>query len=133
MNAGYTTLKYIEKPGFSRNCISVRKTMLEMKKIASKNKIPFEVVFEGGMFGFSFTENGSIKTTTILLIQKYLYSKNFFTRCLKRIYTSHRHHLKLVSCLQNIQREIDSTLSAVEKCLKRYQKLSKNLFFSQRT
>ena len=59
MNAGYTTLKYIEKPGFFEKLhLQSEKLMLEMKKIASKNKIPFEVVFEGGMFGFSFTENG---------------------------------------------------------------------------
>ncbi len=62
MNAGYTTLKHIEKPSFfDKLHLQSEKLMLEMKKIASKNNIPFEVVYEGGMFGFSFTKKWSNK------------------------------------------------------------------------
>ena len=41
MNAGYTTLKYIEKPGFFEKLhLQSEKLMLEMKKMQVKTKYP---------------------------------------------------------------------------------------------
>ena len=124
MNAGYTTLKYIEKPGFFEKLhLQSEKLMLEMKKIASKNKIPFEVVFEGGMFGFSFTENGPIKNYNDIANSETSLFKEFFHSMLKEnIYFAPSAFEAGFISSEHTDREIDSTLSAVEKVFKKISK-----------
>ena len=124
MNAGYTTLKYIEKPGFFEKLhLQSEKLMLEMKKIASKNKIPFEVVFEGGMFGFSFTENGPIKNYNDIANSETSLFKEFFHSMLKEnIYFAPSAFEAGFMSSEHTDREIDSTLSAVEKVFKKISK-----------
>ena len=124
MNAGYTTLKYIEKPGFFEKLhLQSEKLMLEMKKIASKNKIPFEVVFEGGMFGFSFTENGPIKNYNDIANSETSLFKEFFHSMLKEnIYFAPSAFEAGFMSSEHRDREIDSTLSAVEKVFKKISK-----------
>lgn len=124
MNAGYTTLKYIEKPGFFEKLhLQSEKLMLEMKKIASKNKIPFEVVFEGGMFGFSFTENGPIKNYNDIANSETSLFKEFFHSMLKEnIYFAPSAFEAGFMSSEHTEREIDSTLSAVEKVFKKISK-----------
>ena len=124
MNAGYTTLKYIEKPGFFEKLhLQSEKLMLEMKKIASKNKIPFEVVFEGGMFGFSFTENGPIKNYNDIANSETSLFKEFFHSMLKEnIYFAPSAFEAGFMSSEHTDREIDSTLSAAEKVFKKISK-----------
>ncbi len=124
MNAGYTTLKYIEKPGFFEKLhLQSEKLMLEMKKIASKNKIPFEVVFEGGMFGFSFTENGPIKNYNDIANSQTSLFKEFFHSMLKEnIYFAPSAFEAGFMSSEHTDREIDSTLSAAEKVFKKISK-----------
>ena len=124
MNAGFTTLKYIEKPGFFEKLhLQSEKLMLEMKKIASKNKIPFEVVFEGGMFGFSFTENGPIKNYNDIANSETSLFKEFFHSMLKEnIYFAPSAFEAGFMSSEHTDREIDSTLSAVEKVFKKISK-----------
>ena len=124
MNAGYTTLKYIEKPGFFEKLhLKSEKLMLEMKKIAIKNKIPFEVVFEGGMFGFSFTKNGPIKNYNDIANSEISLFKEFFHLMLEEnIYFAPSPFEAGFMSSEHSEREIDSTLSAVEKVFKKISK-----------
>ena len=126
MNAGYTTLKYIEKPGFFEKLhLQSEKLMLEMKKIASKNKIPFEVVFEGGMFGFSFTKNGPIQNYNDIANSEISLFKEFFHLMLEEnIYFAPSPFEAGFMSSEHTEREIDSTLSAVEKVFKKISKKS---------
>ena len=126
MNAGYTTLKYIEKPGFFEKLhLKSEKLMLEMKKIASKNKISFEVVFEGGMFGFSFTENGPIKNYNDIANSKTSLFKEFFHLMLEEnIYFAPSPFEAGFMSSEHSEVEIDCTLSAVEKVFQNIAKKS---------
>ncbi len=126
MNAGYTTLKYIEKPGFFEKLhLKSEKLMLEMKKIAIKNKIPFEVVFEGGMFGFSFTENGPIKNYNDIANSKTSLFKEFFHLMLEEnIYFAPSPFEAGFMSSEHSEVEIDCTLSAVEKVFQNIAKKS---------
>ena len=124
MNAGYTTLEHIEKPNFFEKLhLQSEKLMLEMKKIANKNKIPFEVVFEGGMFGFSFTKNGPIKNYNDIANSEIPLFKEFFHLMLEEnIYFAPSPFEAGFMSSEHTEREIDSTLSAVEKVFKKLSK-----------
>ena len=130
MNAGYTTLKYIEKPGFFEKLhLQSEKLMLEMKKIASKNKIPFEVVFEGGMFGFSFTKNGPIQNYNDIANSEISLFKEFFHLMLEEnIYFAPSPFEAGFMSSEHTEREIDSTHQRLKKSLKRYQKKASKKF-----
>ena len=94
-----------------------------MKKIASKNKIPFEVVFEGGMFGFSFTKNGPIKNYNDIANSEISLFKEFFHLMLEEnIYFAPSPFEAGFMSSEHKKREIDSTLSAVEKVFKKISK-----------
>jgi len=126
MNAGYTTLEHIEKPSFFEKLhLQSENLMLEMKKIANKNKIPFEVVFEGGMFGFSFTKNGPIKNYNDVTNSEIPLFKEFFHLMLKEnIYFAPSPFEAGFMSSEHTEIEIDSTLSAVEKVFKKIAKKS---------
>mgnify|MGYP001459423052 FL=1 len=126
MNAGYITLKHIEKPSFFDELhLQSEKLMLEMKNIASKNNIPFEVVYEGGMFGFSFTKNGPIKNYNDIANSEISLFKEFFHLMLEEnIYFAPSPFEAGFMSSEHSEREIDSTLSAVEKVFKKIAKRS---------
>ena len=126
MNAGYTTLEHIEKPNFFEKLhLQSEKLMLEMKKIANKNKIPFEVVFEGGMFGFSFTKNGPIKNYNDIANSEIPLFKEFFHLMLEEnIYFAPSPFEAGFMSSEHTEVEIDCTLSAVEKVFQNIAKKS---------
>ena len=126
MNAGYTTLEHIEKPNFFEKLhLQSEKLMLEMKKIANKNKIPFEVVFEGGMFGFSFTKNGPIKNYNDISNSEIPLFKEFFHLMLEEnIYFAPSPFEAGFMSSEHSEVEIDCTLSAVEKVFQNIAKKS---------
>lgn len=126
MNAGYTTLEHIEKPNFFEKLhLQSEKLMLEMKKIANKNKIPFEVVFEGGMFGFSFTKNGPIKNYNDIANSEIPLFKEFFHLMLEEnIYFAPSPFEAGFMSSEHTEVEIDYTLSAVEKVFQNIAKKS---------
>ena len=126
MNAGYITLKHIEKPSFFDELhLQSEKLMLEMKNIASKNNIPFEIVYEGGMFGFSFTKNGPIKNYNDIANSEISLFKEFFHLMLdENIYFAPSPFEAGFMSSEHSEREIDSTLFAVEKVFKKIAKRS---------
>ena len=120
MQAGLTTLEYLEKKDFYEELDKKSmKLMTEIKSIAKKNCLPFEFTYAGGMFGFSFSENGPIKNfDDIVNTNTELFKKFFHAMLVEDIYFAPSAYEAGFMSSEHSEDEIDITIAAAEKVFK---------------
>jgi glutamate-1-semialdehyde 2,1-aminomutase len=120
MQAGLTTLEHLERKDFYEELNKKSmKLMTEIKAIAKKNRLPFEFTHAGGMFGFSFSENGPIKNfDDIVNTNTELFKKFFHAMLVEDIYFAPSAYEAGFMSSEHSEDEIDITITAAEKVFK---------------
>jgi len=120
MCAGLTTLESLETKDFYTSLNLKCDTLMSgMKKIAQKYHLPLEVNHYGGMFGFTFNENGPAKNFKEIMKSDIKLFKKFFHGMLQEnIYFAPSAFESGFMSSAHTQNEIDLTLMAAEKVMR---------------
>lgn len=119
MSAGLATLELIEAPGFYEQ-LSERTAALVsgMKEIANRFSIPMQICYQGGMFGFCFTDHHPIRRFEDVATGDEALFKRFFHRMLKSgVYLAPSMYEAGFVSAAHTTADIEKTLSAVEQAL----------------
>lgn len=121
MAAGLATLTKLEKPGLFAEISQTTQTLMQgLKTLADHYSVPFEVDYEGGMFGFFFTSLGRLPQNLADVQQGDLKRFNaFFHHMLAHgIYLAPSFYEAGFVSWQHREAEVERTLRAAEAFFK---------------